>query len=853
MNSLKTIWLSALTLLFALAFSHGMFSPIAVSFCGAALFLLLGTGPAFLEKFSFNRFLSASLIVFGLLTLFPGILLPRFLIYVENQDWLSAIKIGGGLFATLGLFNFVKPSRNSLWIALPISTFMMVAVVIASPHPMIDVWTIHETCANAIVHGLNPYTVSLTNPYPVNIQASITPLGMNAVYLPGIYLLMAPLSALGLDTRLATVFALLGISILLFLFARRSKALTDFQKLLIPVLFLANPLNLFLIEQSWNDAIGAGFFIFLIFTLSSGRAKLLPLTIALTGTLLSKQYFWPLSLLVLLWGYRTRAIPLRKLFLACVPTVFVLGFFSFLDWRNFWGSLYGLQFLKNGPSHGFLDVRWNSLSLIVGTKYFTGLDLSSLGTLVSGVGIIWIAYLLLKTDKIFSLGKFILCMGLLMFVGVFLSPVANFNYYIAVWSFIFLFLVSFGENEIQEFLKLNFSRVDATFIFTRILIITSVPIFTDVIYYQQIVAKLAEHAMPYRDFHFEYPPLTLVVLFITKCLTTLSPKTDSFPIFRFWFQITLFSFDYLAFRWLKTKSETITKTYLFLPLFLFPLWYDRFDLVVGILIMIAAVQLFNRETFRSFVLIALGGLFKIIPIIELMVFSSQNFFKAPAAKRTSSRFREKREYLAILLVSIGLSFMFRDAWSQVLSYHSDRPIQAESIWASIDYLYRNYTGSGDFSTFITHGFGSYGIAPYLDLDFISRFAMPASLFILGIFFLGFYRRHRFEKFHMLIPLILFMSLSRVFSPQYVIWLVPLIGISEFKFSKKLDRWILLLSYIICGLSSIILMNYMDFVQIRMDLWLYLTVRNFSCLAMFAMLMGKLWGERETPSTPLAFE
>jgi hypothetical protein len=248
--------------------------------------------------------------------------------------------------------------------------------------------------------------------------------------------------------------------------------------------------------------------------------------------------------------------------------------------------------------------------------------------------------------------------------------------------------------------------------------------------------------------------------------------------------------------------------------------------------MMAGISFSEKKTIRAISLIGIATLYKIVPMIAT-VFAPLFRFKLRPLQR------ENLVYLVLFTIALLGSALFPKAWIEVFQYHTGRPIQAESLWATLDYLYRTFTDSGDFNNFVVQSHGSFGINPYLNLNLISELTLPILLAALGIFFLRFYKRHPFECFHLLIPFMLFLCFSRVFSPQYLIWIVPLIGVSRFQITKTLDRWVLVLSCLVCGMSSILLIHYLDFTNVRMDLWLLLSVRNIFCLCILVLLFLKL--------------
>jgi hypothetical protein len=122
-------------------------------------------------------------------------------------------------------------------------------LLFASPAPGIDVWTVHQQGAAALLHGRSPYAEgvvttedSYSHARAIDVYA-YPPL--NAILTTAGY---APTG----DTRWAQLAAILGGAVLLWVIARRTSRSPVFADLLAANL-LFHPRGLFVLEQAWGE------------------------------------------------------------------------------------------------------------------------------------------------------------------------------------------------------------------------------------------------------------------------------------------------------------------------------------------------------------------------------------------------------------------------------------------------------------------------------------------------------------------------------------------------------------------------------------------------------------------------
>ncbi|MCX6339515.1 MAG: hypothetical protein NTX71_06305 [Candidatus Aureabacteria bacterium] len=162
-----------------------------------------------------------------------------------------------------------------------------VFVIFASPKPHIDVYYILQEATRALFAGENPYRATYTAIYPPG------------TYLPGLFYfpvtvaLLAPFRWAFGDIRTCSIFFDLVCACMLYRIATvHGMARGDsYPKLAAPLLalvYLANPLSFFVLEQAWTEPISAGLLCVAIYLIYRGSQR--AGTIVLGVFFAAKQY-----------------------------------------------------------------------------------------------------------------------------------------------------------------------------------------------------------------------------------------------------------------------------------------------------------------------------------------------------------------------------------------------------------------------------------------------------------------------------------------------------------------------------------------------------------------------------------
>jgi len=159
-----------------------------------------------------------------------------------------------GVIAALGVILFRARRRTSRWLlgvlGLSQLTIMAVSMKRTWGGPPIDVFDVQQQAAQALLQGINPYTVLIDQVVGNGIGPGRLIPG-HFPYGPSVVLLDIPARALG-DIRLTHLAAVAVLLVVLMTLARRG---APGRELLIAVLWLAFPLSAGMVEHAWFDVV----------------------------------------------------------------------------------------------------------------------------------------------------------------------------------------------------------------------------------------------------------------------------------------------------------------------------------------------------------------------------------------------------------------------------------------------------------------------------------------------------------------------------------------------------------------------------------------------------------------------
>jgi len=293
----------------------------------------------------------------------------------------------------------------------------------------------------------------------------------------------------------------------------------------------------------------------------------------------------------------------------------------------------------------------------------------------------------------------------------------------------------------------------------------------DLTIYREAGESMLRGEVPYRDFFIEYPPGSLPA-FVPPAL--LSAERDAY--------INLFSFEMavllavtlmltaLAARRLRGPRAWLLPagTFASAALLLYPVAVTRYDSVVALTLGLAAIfaALGGRFLVLAYASLGLGAAAKVVPALATL----------PLALARRGAAIGFAVFLAVLTFFF-VPFLSSRGLLESFAYQAERGLQVESLAASLmSPLGWVDEVAFEYGAFEVRGSGV-GLATYL-----SPLSTLVLLAVTGLVMYGEFRRSGrlgVEDFprHAAALILAFMLGSKVLSPQYMIWLLPLLPLS----------------------------------------------------------------------------
>ena len=299
----------------------------------------------------------------------------------------------------------------------------------------------------------------------------------------------------------------------------------------------------------------------------------------------------------------------------------------------------------------------------------------------------------------------------------------------------------------------------------------------DTLVYEKYGDWTADGQVPYRDFHPEYPPLALPAFVVPSLLAGVDASHDEYRRAFEWLMAvcglaalalvasTLVSLGASPLRLVLALAVVAS-----FPLALGTVVLTRFDLWPAALVAAALAALVALRERLGFVLLGLAVAAKLYPGVLL-----------PLALVWVWRRRGRRYALGCLALFVGvvavcyLPFLVvgADGVAASLGRQLSRPLQLESLGAAVLLSLHSLVGL-DVEMRSSHGSQNIGGAIG---DVVGIVQTLVQVGVLSAVWLGFARgemsRERFVRYSAA-AVLAFVALGKVLSPQFLIWLVPLV-------------------------------------------------------------------------------
>ncbi|MCE7060247.1 hypothetical protein [Dyadobacter sp. CY343] len=349
--------------------------------------------------------------------------------------------------------------------------------------------------------------------------------------------------------------------------------------------------------------------------------------------------------------------------------------------------------------------------------------------------------------------------------------------------------------------------------------------FTDLTLYYGAASKILDGQVPYRDFQIEYPILALIPVIIPEFLNRIFTGTLNGYIFWFAAQnITLgLAAGYLVAEIEKNNHKIIAYRYLGVLLLSLPIFLFRFDPFPSFLTALTLYYLAgNPFISASAMMISIATklyALVMIPVLGLYYLFNRQFKKLfiHAAGFT----------FILLLIVITFFWIGNNAIDDFLSNHLLRGIHLESVAGGILLLFQK---AGILDIQIIHNYGAFHLeSAWSDYALqIVKFLTPVAFIAMLCFIIWVFLRETKRSGHvkiktliqaLLLQTLLFILLNKVFSPQYLVSLLPLIPFCNKK-SYLLFAFALMLTVIIFP------GQYYGLIEMKLLMIVILNFRNF---------------------------
>lgn len=220
----------------------------------------------------------------------------------------------------------------------------------------------------------------------------------------------------------------------------------------------------------------------------------------------------------------------------------------------------------------------------------------------------------------------------------------------------------------------------------------------------------------------------------------------------------------------------------------------RFDLIPSALTLLALVYAVRKRWHWAFAYLALGTMFKFYPAVLLIPFLLTQQMESHKPRFSWRRLLPLGTFVVICVLIMLVSCLFSiQGTLEPFSYFGGRPIQVESASATLLWLF-SFVG---FKLTPVFSFGSLNILSVLSPE-VS--VLGTLLLLLGLGYTYWLQWH--GKLTLatscLLTLLIIMFTGKVFSPQYLIWIVPLVAYVNPDDHKLLFSWTA-----ICALTTFI--------------------------------------------------
>lgn len=352
--------------------------------------------------------------------------------------------------------------------------------------------------------------------------------------------------------------------------------------------------------------------------------------------------------------------------------------------------------------------------------------------------------------------------------------------------------------------------------------------------YFDYASRVMDGSLPYRDFTLEYPPFALFFFILPRLFTS------SLAVYAIAFQVEVFLFDllglYLIYRIAQSQGKALWKmltVYTVAILAIGPIIAQSYDIFPAIIVLLSLYCFWTGKHKTSWGILALGAMTKIYPIAIAPLFLAYY-----VRNRQYKRIWSGILVFAASSLAIIIPFLVTSPGSLLsfINYHARRGIQLETTY-SVFLLIAGKMGLT--STQLVFGAGSWNIAGPLanTLAVISTFVLAFFLLISYWFIYSQIKPEKSQILEMgtysLLVIAVILITSKVLSPQYLIWLFPLLPLLFGK--QRYNIWAV---FVVIGVLTYFIfpLHYLELIALKTEIVAVLLVRNIF-LVLLTVLVG----------------
>jgi len=356
----------------------------------------------------------------------------------------------------------------------------------------------------------------------------------------------------------------------------------------------------------------------------------------------------------------------------------------------------------------------------------------------------------------------------------------------------------------------------------------------DLYVYQQYAILLHDGQLPYVDFAFEYPPLAAVALWLAGVFGR-DPESIAWT-FGVLMALCLVAGQQLAARLAGGGRDGIAVAWLLVPtpVLIGASVRTHFDPLPIAITLGALLALTRGRRGLGFVLLGVGTMTKLFPgllaVVALVWLAGRR--ECGEALRLGAIFTA-----VVLAISLPLSGA---GYVDSFQFHLDRPVQIESTAASVLFALGDSAVTG--TNLRPDRFKSNGLDGG-HADAVE--ALFAVLLVLALAAIVLLAARRPDPRHMVLcgfaALLAFVTLGKVFSPQYVIWLAPFTALA-WVWGRRAVALLVTAAIVLTHVEFP--SRYFDLINEKTDVVAIVAARNALLLAALAVLIVSLARPRE---------